>query len=125
MRARPQGAAEDLLRELAALLDEAQDAISRLDVPQVEAYSRRQDELTRSLGSVLDGSDPAMAADLDQALVMQVRRKLLRNRVMVTHVLDFTSRLQARVATPDEGSYGADGQSRHADAPGRLLRTSV
>jgi hypothetical protein len=125
MRARPQGTAEDLLRELAAILDAAQDPISRLDVPRVEAYTRRQDELTRKLGSVLDGGQAAAAAGVDPALITQVRRKLLRNRVMVTHVLDFTSRLRARVAAPEQGSYGADGQTRNADAAGRLLRTSV
>ncbi len=122
MRARTEGTAEDLLRELAALLDDAQDAISRLDIPQVEAYSRRQDELTRRLGHVLDGGATVGA---DPALVTQVRRKLLRNRVMVTHVLDFTSRLQARVAAPDEDGYGADGQSCQGAAAGRLLRTAV
>ena len=110
------------LRQLGALLDEAQEPISNLDLPRVEILTRRQQELIERLGPVLDGAAPP---DVDPDLVPDVRQKLLRNRVLITHVLEFASRISVHLSEADEEGYGADGQARVGDAPGRLLRTSV
>jgi len=115
-------AVTEQLRRLAALLDEAQEPISSLDLPRVEVLTQRQQGLIEQLGPVLDGVTPS---DVDPALVADVRRKLLRNRVLITHVLDFAARIGVHLSEEDEEGYGADGQARVGDVPGRLLRTSV
>ena len=116
-------AAEDRLRELSSLLDAALEPVKLLDVRRVEENTRQQQELIEQLGPILD--EEIDRRDVDGGLVAEVRHKLLRNRVLVTHVLDFAARLQARMSGPKEEGYSSDGQALAADAAGRLLRTSV
>jgi len=115
--------AEDRLRELSSLLDAALEPVKLLDVRQVEENTRQQQELIEQLGPILD--EEIDRQDVDGELVSEVRRKLLRNRVLVTHVLDFTARLQARMTGPKEEGYSSDGQALAADAAGSLFRTLV
>jgi len=115
-------AVTEQLRRLAALLDEAQEPISKLDLPRVETLTRQQQGLIERLGTVLDGEVPP---DVDPDLVADVRQRLLRNRVLITHVLDFAARIGVHLSEADDEGYGADGQARVGDVPGRLLRTSV
>ena len=115
-------AVTEQLRRLAALLDEAQEPISSLDLPRVEEFTRQQQGLIEQLGPALDGAVPP---DVDPSLVASVRRKLLRNRVLITHVLEFASKISVHLSESDDEGYGADGQTRVGDAPSRLLRTSV
>ena len=118
---RDSGAAEELLRQLSSLLDAAQEPMKRLDLPQVEAHTRKQQRLLKRLGPFLDDERPEVPADL----VVAVRHKLLRNQVMAAHVLDFTNRMHAHISRPDEDGYDAEGHARQGESAGRMLRTSV
>ena len=118
---RDAGAAEELLVQLSSLLDDAQEPMKRFDLPQVEACTRTQQELIERLGPFLEGQRPDVSGDL----VTTVRRKLLRNQVMVAHVLDFTTRFQAHISRSEDDGYDAEGQTRQGAAAGRMLRTSV
>lgn len=117
-------AAEGALRRLSSLLDDARGPLQRLDLPRVAELTRHQQELLDELGGSLP--EPGEVRDgLDGALVDEVRGKLLRNRVVAAHVLDFASRLQARLGQEEADGYAQDGRATADGAVGRLIRTSV
>lgn len=117
-------ATEGVLRRLSSLLDEARGPLQRLDLPRVAELTRHQQDLLDELGGALP--EPGETGDgLDGSLVNEVRRKLLRNRVVAAHVLDFASRLQARLGRDEADGYAHDGRATADGAVGRLIRTSV
>jgi len=111
-----------VLRRLSSLLDEAHGPLQRLDLPRVAELTRQQQELLDELG----GSLPEPGSDgMDGSLVGDVRRKLLRNRVVAAHVLDFASQLQQRLGHKEADGYAPDGRATADGSVGRLIRTSV
>ncbi len=117
-------AAEDLLRRLSSLLDEARGPLQQLDLPRVADLTLRQQALLDKLGGALPEAGGGPDAP-DASLVDDVRRKLLRNRVVAAHVLDFAAQLQGRLGREDADGYAADGQATGVGATGQLIRTSV
>ena len=115
----PAGAreAEALLRDLSELLDAADEPMQRLDLAQVEEQTREQERLMGRLQSIVSstGGEPGTAGGIDRELVAEVRQKLLRNRVIAVHVLDFSAQLAARITEQDVEGYAPDGQARNQD----------
>ena len=117
-------ATEDLLRRLSGLLDEARGPLQQLALPRVPDFPRRQQALLDKLGGRLPEPGGGQGTP-DGILVDEVRRKLLRNRVVAAHVLDFAAQLQGRLGREDADGYAADGQATDVGATGQLIRTSV
>ena len=118
------GGAGTILRRLSALLDEATGPLQRLDLPRVAELTRKQQALLDKLGGALPGPGEE-SPSLEPALVEDVRRKLLRNRVITAHVLDFAGKVQGRLGRGDAEGYGADGHAVDGGAEGQWIRTSV
>ncbi len=114
---------ETLLSRLSKLLDRAAVPLQKLDGRHIEEFRVQQEELTRELSTVL--ADPQHGDTPNTKMVTEVRRKLLRNQLMVAHVLDFTSKLRERVGQDNLPGYSQDGQEKStADKTNLLLRTS-
>ena len=125
------GAVAELLHTLASLLDDAQEPMKRLELSRIEELTQKQHELIRQFGPVLsnESSDgftgKTSVKRIEPHLIAEVRRKLLRNRAVATHMVDFSARFLARISPSEEGEYGSDGQVRQGRAAGTMLRTSM
>ncbi len=113
---------EAMLREFSDVLDEAIAPMQAMDLARMDRLTARQDDLRREMASAGLGAGPGAA---DPRLVAEVRRKLLRNRMMVAHILDFSARLQEHLASRSAGGYDADGRQTVDGEPGSLIDSSV
>lgn len=114
---------ETLLNRLSRVLDRASVPLQALDGRHIEEFRVQQEELTRELTTVLAQTREETP---NARLVTEVRRKLLRNQLMVAHVLDFTSKLRAQLGHEEIQGYSQDGQEKSsAGKTNLLLRTSL
>ncbi|MFO0565970.1 MAG: hypothetical protein U0263_09930 [Polyangiaceae bacterium] len=103
---------ETLLRRLEHVLAEEHAALSKLDIQAVEQAARDKSELGERLRRVDRSGNPVSAARLER-----VRRRLLRNQVLLVHARDTTRgliQLHTGGPTPSYGPGGVVRLSGHA-----------